>query len=146
MFIIPIICVGIEYHKRKSGFISILCKWFVFWSIGVRATTTGIMQFANPTYTMALLQLEETSKIIIQELGYAQFGIGIVALLTLVNKSYMGAAAISYGAFMCGASLIHISRISTAEFDEMMSLVGDILVIIIAITYFISRLSTKKTK
>ena len=58
----------------------------------------------------------------------------------------LGAAAISYGVFMCGASLIHISRISTAGFDEMMSLVGDILVIVIAITYFMSRLSSKKTE
>ena len=85
MFLLPTTCYLLESRKRKLVGVDI-CKWYIFWTIGFRAVTTGAMQFLNSSYTMELLQLGEESRIIIMELGFAQFGIGIIAGAILISK------------------------------------------------------------
>lgn len=137
MMVMPLICFLWEGHKKQYS-IEILCKWFLFWIVGVRALTAGAMQFLNPSYTMNLLQVGEDSKIVIMELGFAQFGIGILGVLSLLREQYRTPIAISYGSFMIGASYIHITRFTTANFEEMMSLAGNLVFIVIAILYLVN--------
>lgn len=146
MFIIPVICVCMAQARGQNGLAESICKWFIFWTIGVRALTTGAMQFLNPSYTMALLQVGEESKIIIMELGFAQFGIGLIGVISLFHKHYRGASVLSYGAFMIGATMIHISRFTVANFEEVVSLIGDVLVIVIGIIYFFKCIRYEKNK
>lgn len=136
MMIMPLICFLWEGHKKCYS-IEILCKWFLFWIVGVRGLTAGAMQFMNPSYTMSLLQLGEESRIAIMELGAAQFGIGILGVLSLFKEKYRSSVAISYGCFMVGAIYIHISRFTIASADEIMSLIGDLLFLVIALLYLV---------
>ena len=45
---------------------------------------------------------------------------------------------------MLGASLIHIVRFTTANLEEIVSLAGDLFVLVIAIVYFVQYLRIKK--
>ena len=132
MFILPFMftIIGIKKNKNTG---EIFCKWFVFWTIGVRAATTGLMQFINPAYTQKLLQVTVSDSIITQELGYAQFAIGVLGLLSLKYINYRKPAALSYGVFMVGATILHLNRMLALNLGEAVSLIGDILVVFIAI-------------
>ncbi len=44
MFVIPAICVAIDYLKKQNqDVLYLFCKWFVFWAIGIRGITGGLM-------------------------------------------------------------------------------------------------------
>ncbi|MBE6022575.1 MAG: hypothetical protein E7231_04970 [Cellulosilyticum sp.] len=146
MFVLPFVCWLIEKRKNKEASVDILCKWFIFWSVGVRAFTTGAMQFFNSSYTMALLQLGEESKIMIMELGACQLGIGVLGVMSLLKKNYRASAALSYTIFMIGASYIHIVRLEMANIEEILSLLGDIWVIVVTMIYFINQRKVKSGK
>ena len=103
-------------------------------SKGINSRRNAIL---NPSYTMHLLQVGEDSKIVIMELGFAQFGIGILGVLSLLREQYRSSVAISYGFFMMGASYIHITRFTNANFEEMMSLAGDLVFVVIALLYLV---------
>ena len=143
MFLLPTTCYLLESRKRKLVGVDI-CKWYIFWTIGFRALTTGAMQFLNSSYTMELLQLGEESRIIIMELGFAQFGIGIIAILSLRKQSFRLPSIITYGTFMLGASVIHIVRFTTANVEEIVSLAGDLFVLVIAVVYFVQSLKNRQ--
>jgi len=144
MIVFPIAFTFIEFSRKKNSFFNLLLKWVVFWTIGVRALTGGFMQFANPKYTMGLLNLGVESAIIIRELGLLQFGVGLAAILSIIRKTYIEPIFICYGIFMIGASYLHISRISHIDFGELVSLIGDLLIVAIIITYFIKMLLKNK--
>ncbi len=141
MLIMPLICFIIEGHKKQYT-IERFCKWFLFWIGGIRALTAGAMQFFNPSYTMQLLQVGEESRIMIMELGAAQFGIGVLGILSLFKARYRTSVAISYGCFLLGASYIHLSRLDMAHWDEIMSLVGDVLLVAIVVFYLVKQRKT----
>ena len=146
MIIFPIAFALIEFSRRKNGFYKLILKWVTFWTIGVRALTSGFMQFANPQYTMKLLNLGTESAIIIRELGFLQFAIGLIAILSIRKKAYIEPIFICYGIFMLGASYLHISRISYIDFGELVSLIGDLLVVAIIMIYFIKMLLNNEDK
>ena len=143
MFLLPTICYLIENRKARVTGVDV-CKWYIFWTIGFRALTTGAMQFLNSSYTMELLQVSEESKIIIMELGFAQFGIGLIGILSICKKSFRVPAIITYGIFMLGASIIHIVRFTTANAEEIVSLAGDLFVLVIAVVYFVQYQKDKR--
>ncbi len=93
----------------------------------------------NPAYTAALLQLDVPSHFAIQELGCAQFGIGILGVLSLPFFSFRKPAAVSAGVFLLGAAILHIMRLSVLHFDEAVSLFGDLLVVAIALVCVFSK-------
>lgn len=146
MIVIPIICTLIEFFGKKDGFFNLLLKWVIFWTIGIRALTAGFMQFTNPQYTMGLLSLPVESTIIVRELGFLQFGVGLAAILSMFKKSYLEPVLICHGIFMVGASYLHISRASHIDFGELVSLLGDLLVVTIVIIYFIKVLLNIKSR
>lgn len=139
MFVIPAICITIEYiRKQKQDILTLCCKWFVFWAVGVRGITAGCMQAFNPVYTAELLQITTGNYIAIQELGCCNISFGVLGILSLFLQNYRKPAALSYAVFLLGASVIHISRLSIIGFDEFMSLSGDLFVVAIAIIVFIT--------
>jgi len=143
--VIPSVFIIVEYAKKKKELFSIICRWMMFWTIGIRAFTAGFMQFANPQYTMRLLSVGTDSILIIQELGFIQFAVGLVALLAATyKKSYFESALISIGIFMIGASYLHISRLSHIDAGELVSLIGDLIIVILFIVYFTKKNINKK--
>ena len=95
------------------------------------------MQILNPSYTAALLQVGEESKVVIQELGCAQLGIGILGMMSLLKNEFRKSACLSYGIFMVLVSILHITRLSAMNFVEFISLLGDVFIIIVACLGFL---------
>ncbi|TCL54652.1 hypothetical protein EDD76_11977 [Kineothrix alysoides] len=137
MLVIPAICVAIDYSRKpKEDLLFLFCKWFVFWAIGIRGITGGLMQTLNPAYTAWLLQTGTDNYIIIRELGGANLSFGVLGIISIFSHSYRKAAALSCAIFLLVAAVIHISRLSVIELSEVMSLVGDLFVVAIAVMVF----------
>ncbi len=137
MLIAPALCVIIAYAKRsktaKPQLIPLLCRWFVFWSIGIRSATGGLMQMLNPAYTERLLNVGTENMLIIQELGFANLAIGVIAMVSLFVPAFRKPAAAAGGIFLMGAAILHLMRLSVIELGEIMSLSGDLLIVAIAV-------------
>ncbi len=136
--IIPIICilVEIELLKRKKQnyqLIDLCCKWFLFWSIGFGALSAGLMQTFNPSYTANLLNIQTNDMIIIRELGLLQFSVGLISMLSIKFSHFKIPAAISYGVFIFGATILHTARLGTINLNEIVSLLDDVWIVAVAV-------------
>lgn len=141
--IIPIMCVLIDYFIYRKGNDSsskfdIICKWFVFWSLGISAVTAGLMQMFNPAYTANLLSISTNDFIVIKELGYANFSIGLIAVISLKYEKFRQPAAISYGVFMLLCMLNHMTRLNVISLDEIVSTAADLLVVVVAVLVIVN--------
>ena len=136
IFIAPIICILIEFfikHPRKEE-LKVLCyKWLVLW-LGVRSVTAGLMQAMNPAYTARFLQLTSESHFMIQELGCANIGMGVLAALSFKFPQLQKPAAICNSVFLTGAAFLHIQRIDMIGWDETMSLLSDLYIIVVYVS------------
>lgn len=133
--ICPLLCIAVEIYVRKRNkrnTKAISLKWFAFWVIGVGALITGLMQSLNPAFTAGLLKLQSNDFIIVRELGVAQIGMGILGLLTVKNLNYRKPAAIVYGIFIFGCTLIHFTRISIISSGEIAALVTDVWIVVVS--------------
>lgn len=146
MVVIPTICVIVGYFKSKQAILPLFCKWFVFWAVGVRSFTGGLMQVLNPSYTANLLQVAIDNALIIQEMGFANIAIGVLAGCSLFFQRYRKPAALCSAIFLAGAAALHISRISIIDLSEFMSLAGDLLVVVVAIMVFILENKKRQSK
>lgn len=132
--IVPVIFIiaEAEIKKRKHQELSLIelcCKWFCFWVIGFGGISVGLMQALNPAYTANLLKVYAGDMIVIRELGCAQTGIGIIGLLSIRFHSFRKPAAISFGIFILGATIIHITRLGSIHIDEIVSLADDVWIL-----------------
>ncbi len=125
-------CVGKKHNKFPDIF-ELIGKWFLFWALGVSAFTAALMQMFNPSYTANLLSVSINDFIIIKELGYANFSMGILSILSLKWKTFRQPAAISYGMFMLFCMANHLTRLGDINIDEIISTVADLWAVIIAV-------------
>ncbi len=95
--------------------------------------TAGLMQTLNPAYTERLLNVGTENMLIIQELGFANLGIGVIAMISLFVPAFRKPAAVAGGIFLTGAAILHLLRLSIIEFGEVMSLAGDLLIVAVAV-------------
>lgn len=133
-FILPLIFAIIEVYVIKRNKIAkrdIFLKWFFIFLVGVSAVTAGLMQAFNPNYTANLLNVTMSDNIIIRELGFAQFGMGLCALLSIKLINFRSPSAIAYGIFILGATSLHIIRLSVIDIDEIVSLILDVWILVI---------------
>lgn len=136
--ILPCICIAIEMiilkrmQKEYRG-IDLFCKWFVFWSLGVGGITAGLMQALNPSYTANLLSVVTNDMIIIKELGYANFGMGLIAVLSFKYQYFRKPAALASGMFIMGCTLNHFTRLGEINLGEIVSIIDDLWIIVIVI-------------
>ena len=148
ILVLPIISIVINLiiNNRKNNsenIFEIIGKWFIFWSLGVRLIIAGLMQIFNPIYTNNLLQLSLNDFIIIRELGLANFSIGLLCTISYFKKSLQKYVCIYMFIFFTGASILHIIRIENINFDELISLITDIILIIISMYGIIHSIKNK---
>ena len=146
--ILPLLCVLIEIaiSKRQNNaiiFKNTFLKWLCFWVVGFNAISVGVMQAFNPSYTANLLHVTMSDFIIVEELGFAQLGIGIVALLSLKWVKFRKPAVMAYGIFIFGCTVIHFLRFSVIDMGEIISTSNDIWVLIVAALIVINKENTE---
>ncbi len=112
MFVLPVASIVVEvlaFHNGTS-IMWLAGKWFVFWAVGVRLFTAGLMQVINPRFTAEKIlgTRDFNQSIIVQELGFANIAMGAFACLTILISSWVLPAAIVGCLFLGFAGLRHI--------------------------------------
>jgi hypothetical protein len=142
-----IINLIINYQKNiTEKFYEVIGKWFIFWSLGIRLVIAGLMQLVNPAYTNNLLQLGLSDFIIIRELGLANLSIGLLCTISFIKKSLQGYVCLYMFIYFTGASILHILRIGSINFDEFITLITNVILVIIALYGIIYSIKIRRLK
>jgi len=136
MVFLPLISILIDIKKKGFSF-DILIKWILFWTIGFRSVTAGIVQIAFPSYTAKLIfELSgDDFYIVIRELGMANLSIGLVAMLSLKKQEWVNPISLIYITFFSLLSINHIYNFQ-AGMNELISLIFDVGVVVL-LTFFL---------
>ena len=136
----PLLLFGILYYvqRKKNGAdsidrIGLLCRCILLSSFGIGNLVVGCIQTFNPSYTATLLNVPISASIVISELGCMHLGIGVIGCIAFFRKEFAKPAVISYGLFMIGAVILHLQRSSIIQSGELISLINDIWIIILAL-------------
>ncbi|HEX3038074.1 MAG TPA: DUF6790 family protein [Oscillospiraceae bacterium] len=137
MLVLPGICIICEYglNKRKNQsapLLQLTIKWFVFWALGVRALTAGLMQSINPAYTANLLQVGASDYFVIRELGCANISMGVLAICSLFIPKWRTAASLCLGLFLALCTVLHVFHYGI-QLNEIVATISDIWAVIVAI-------------
>lgn len=116
MLVAPLISATIDAGS-SNGILrpNILGKWFVFWAVGARLFIAGVRQIAKPRYTAeTILGIRAPeAQLVVRELGFANFALGLVGLGSLIVPAGRMLAVVSGAVFygLVGINhLLHRSR------------------------------------
>ncbi len=101
MFALPLLSVAVEGGISRALDISMVVKWFVFWSVGWRLLLAGARQVAQPGYTAReILGLKSSeTHVLVRELGFGNLALGAIGILSLWVPSWRLAGALAGGLF-----------------------------------------------
>jgi hypothetical protein len=113
MLILPLGSIAAEALQSHAGItLDLIAKWFCFWAVGIRLLLAGARQIAQPRFTaQVILGLKsDESLLLVRELGFANFAIGLIGVGTLPLPEWRLAAAVAGGAFYALAGINHVLR------------------------------------
>jgi hypothetical protein len=141
LFVAPVISIVIESigFPSNTAIVPLAGKWFVFWAAGIRLLTAGISQVFRPEFTAKeILGIsDESSFHIVQELGFANLSIGIMATCSIVMHNWTLPAALSGGLFYGFAGFRHIFK-KEKNLKEKVATYSDLYIFAVLLAYFIS--------
>lgn len=137
-FLLPILLITIEliyrHVRNRSINLSEVCiRWLHFSVMTCGSFSAGIMQTLCPQFTASMLQLPEEAYIIIQELGYAAIGIGVVNVLALKFPKWRAPGSLARGIFILLCTINHFTRTMTMNLSEILAVIVDVWIIVIAV-------------
>jgi hypothetical protein len=64
MLVLPVASIAAEapLYQGAGGLVSLIGKWFTFWTVGVRLFTAGVMQIIRPTRHFRRRGLQQASR------------------------------------------------------------------------------------
>ena len=113
MLVLPLGSIAAEALESHSGItLDLIAKWFCFWAVGIRLLLAGARQITQPRYTaQVILGLKsDESLLLVRELGFANFAIGLIGVGTLPSPDWRLAAALAGGTFYALAGFNHVLR------------------------------------
>ena len=128
MFVLPIACTAGEVLIGSVPFsLLVVGKWFVLWSVGVRLLLAGLRQIFQPRYTaQVILSLKnDESLIVVRELGFANFAVGLVGLGSVIFPSWRPAGALAGGVFYALAGVNHALQTHRGKLESV-AMVSDL--------------------
>jgi hypothetical protein len=112
-------------------------KWFVFWGVGMRLFTAGVSQTVRPEFTAGTIFGIDDPAVLpfIQELGFANIALGLMALLSLAAASWRKAAALAGGIFFGMAGIRH--ALSPKEMTDLraIAMVSDLFIALVLFAF-----------
>ncbi len=111
-------------------------KWFVFWGVGARFFLAGLRQCTKPGYTSeVILGIHGTeSHVLVRELGFANLGIGTIALGSLLAPGWVLPAAVAGAVFIGLAGLNHLRR-KRKGWHENVALYSNLFLFVVPLIY-----------
>lgn len=141
MGVLPVASILIEHFGGPAGadWWTLIGKWFVFWAVGVRLATAGLRQVAQPAFTAEkIFEIgDKAAHIVVQELGFANLAMGLLAILTLFAPQWTAAAAIAGAVFYGLAGARHVLK-GGLNRNEMIATVSDIFIFVVLAAYLIA--------
>jgi hypothetical protein len=116
--------------------LALLGKWFVFWIVGVRLIVAGLRQFFQPRFTAKeILAIDSDDALkVVQELGIANFSVGVVAAVSLVFPRFALPMAIA-GALFYGIAGIRHLRDTHRNTKQNFAMVTDLFGAAVLVAY-----------
>ena len=109
---LPIISGIIELATSGGDPVLVFTKWWVFWGVGTRLFSAGIVQMSGKGPTAAILGSGSASiqeKQLTRELGAANVGMGLAGLFALV-PGWALPAGLAGGVFLLIAGAMHVGK------------------------------------
>lgn len=127
MFILPAVAIVWDSPDGASFTSTALLKWYVFFAVGCRLALAGLSQVVRPAYTAnEILRLQgPTSLIVVRELGFANFSIGTMAMISLCQPHWREGAALAGGCFYTLAGAVHLCQ-HGRDSKESVAMVSDL--------------------
>lgn len=138
MVVFPVASILAEhlYFPQGTGLIPLIGKWFVFWAVGLRLLLAAIRQIVQPSFTAETIFhiKDQGALVIVRELGFANFAIGLLGLLTIVQSDWVMPAAIAGIVFYGLAGVNHtVRRPRTAS--ENVAMISDLYIFAVLAMY-----------
>lgn len=141
MGVLPVVSILIEHFAMTAGsdWWTLVGKWFVFWAVGVRLAVAGLRQVAQPAFTAEkIFEIrDKAAHIVVQELGFANLAMGLLAVVTLAAPQWTAAAALSGAIFYGLAGAKHVLK-GGQNRNEMIATVSDIFASAVLIGYLVA--------
>ena len=138
MVVLPIIGIGADHFYFRSALpvMSLVGKWFVFWSAGIRLFFAGLCQFLQPRFTTEHIfgTSSEDALPFVRELGAANLGTGIVGIASLAKPTFILPAAIAATVFYGVAGIRHARDIGRTR-NQSIAMLSDLFVSLVLATY-----------
>jgi hypothetical protein len=111
MLVFPALSIAIDAginHVHLDLFL--LGKWYVFWAVGMRLSLAGLRQIVQPRYTSEkILGIRgDDALLVVRELGFANFSIGVLGLASIFVDGWTLAGALVGGIFYGLAGINHL--------------------------------------
>jgi hypothetical protein len=124
------------YLRSTAPLMSLIGKWFVFWSAGVRLFLAGLRQLFQPRFTSEQIFGIKTDDALplVRELGIANFSTGVVGIISLAKPSFVLPVALSAVIFYGIAGIHHVAA-SDRLWNENLAMISDLFVFLILTAY-----------
>ena len=138
MVLFPIASVFIEsiYFANGASLLALIGKWFVFWGVGLRLMLAAVSQIAQPSFTaQTIFRIQDPAAlVVIRELGFANFAIGSLGLLSIVQPGWTLPAAIAGAIFYGLAGANHTLRPERTA-SENVAMISDLYIFAVLAIY-----------
>ena len=144
MFALPIASTVVEalVSTTHVGLFILTGKWFVFWAMGIRLFGAGLRQAIRPELTAEdILGIKgKESLIVVQELGFANIGMGVLGIMSVARAAWVLPSAIVGCLFYGLAGTRHIFTKGKNRL-EVVALVSDLFIFLVFGVWAIADLS-----
>jgi hypothetical protein len=146
MFALPLVSIIAEalWGTTHVDLLILVGKWFVFWAMGIRLFTAGLRQAIRPELTAeGILGIKgKESLIVVQELGFANIGMGALGVLSITRAGWVFPAAIAGLLFYGLAGIRHVF-VRRKNRLEVVAMVSDLFIFVVLSAYVIAELLTR---
>ena len=128
-----------EHFINGTSFdLTIFCKWFIFFAVGIRLFTAGIRQTLKPAFTAKeIFHLDHVeAEPIVRELGFANLCFGLIGIISLFLPGWRIISAFASGLYFGLAGIQHLVK-KPVSANEKLALWTDLFIFIILLIYFI---------
>lgn len=117
MAVFPFVCFLIEWlrlrQRRRARYsvLALLCKWFIFWSLGIHLIVTVLLSIFGPLFPTNMAPIEYISAFNQNNIILMSMSIfGLLGILSLPLPHWRKAAAFGSGFFLAGFTALYFSN------------------------------------
>jgi len=110
--VLPIVSGAVQLAVTGANPLLVFGLWWGFWGVGTRLAVAGISQLSNPARTTeGILGIEDKgANQVVQELGFANLSMGVVALAVPFLPAWGIVAAIPGAIYLGLAGVRHVGK------------------------------------